>query len=46
VRLITYAPVVGVSLALHVASPFEIVDQGHHRRAVDAQPLSDRLLGE
>jgi hypothetical protein len=39
-------PVVGVPLSLDVAGPLEIVDQGHHCRAVDAQPLSDRLLRE
>ena len=34
------APVVGVPFALYVAASLEIVDQGHHRGAVDAQPLS------
>jgi hypothetical protein len=39
-------PVVGVSLALDEAGLLEIIDQGNHRRPVDAQPLSDRLLRE
>ncbi len=29
-----------------VAGPFQLVDQGDHRAAVDAKPLADRLLGE
>jgi hypothetical protein len=38
--------VVGVPFALPVAGPLEIVDQGHHRGAVDPQPFSNRLLGQ
>ncbi len=39
-------PVVHVPLALDVTGALELVDQGDHRRAVDPQLLSDRLLGE
>ena len=43
-RELVAAAVVRVALALDEAAPLELVDELHHRRAVDAQALADPAL--